>query len=296
VAYVKRKANAHFYLILRDIHPQSMASIGLIKWPFMYGFLARKAARGYELADRIGCMSQGNIDFVARDYPGLDRSKLVLLMNWQREEGDCTGARRNVREAHGLQDKFIVLFGGNIGVGQRIENIIKLARHYRDNLRIAFLVIGKGVKKAELERMAKEEQLHNIVFMGFMPREEYHEFVRSVDLGLISINENYAVPTCPSKLVSYMSMKVPVFAMINPGNDYGSLIEAAGAGYWAVGSEDERVFALFDKLYADKALRTAMGESGFRYYRKHLTSERAYSNMMEQLNGCGRMAGPECRR
>ena len=102
-------------------------------------------------------------------------------------------------------------------------------------------------------------------------------------MGLISINERYAVPTCPSKLVSYFALKVPVLALINPGNDVGALIETAGAGFWAVGSDWERVVTLFDRLYEDPALRKSMGEKGQQFYREHLTARKAYQILMQQI-------------
>ncbi len=284
VSFVKSRTHAKFYLILRDIHPQSAASIGLIKYRWMYDYLDKRARKGYAIADRIGCMSQGNIDFVARTYPQLDRSKLVILLNWQKDTGTPDTAVTDIRDKYGLSDRFLVLFGGTIGLGQRIENIISLARHYRDHEDIVFVIIGKGVQKDRLERLAAESGLENIRFINFLPRNEYLDFVRSVDMGLISINENYKVPTCPSKAVSYMALKIPIFAMINPGSDYGDMIEKAGAGYWTVGG-DAIDFRKFDAIYADKNLRKTMGECGYAFYSNNLTSLNAYSTIMEQIYG-----------
>ena len=63
-AYVKRRTGAKYYIILRDIHPQSVWSIGLLHNKLEYKFLDRQARIGYQAADLIGCMSQGNIDFI----------------------------------------------------------------------------------------------------------------------------------------------------------------------------------------------------------------------------------------
>ena len=77
VKYVKRKTGAKFYLILRDILPQSVGSIGLLHNKLEYKFLDRKARIGYKTADLIGCMSQGNIDFIKDQYPGMKMGKGV---------------------------------------------------------------------------------------------------------------------------------------------------------------------------------------------------------------------------
>ena len=283
VKYVKKRTGAKFYLILRDIHPQSVWSIGLLHNKLEYIFLDRKARTGYQAADLIGCMSQGNIDFVRQQYPGMKMGKGVLLYNWVTEppqsEPDPT-----LRPRLGLDGKFVVLFGGNLGKGQRIENIVFLAEHYIEDNDIVFLVIAKGVEKDRLQRLAEEKKLKNIRFMNYMPQKDYLNLTKTVDLGLVSINENYRVPTCPSKAISYMAAGVPVLAMINPGSDYGSWIENAGAGYWAVGSDCERVIEFFDKIYCNKDLRLRMSEAGQRYYKRNCTPQKAYETMMEQMN------------
>lgn len=282
VKYVKQRTGAKFYLILRDIHPQSVWSIGLLHNRVEYWFLDRKARTGYQTADLIGCMSQGNIDFIKDQYPGMKMGKGVLLYNWVTEppksEPDPT-----LRPRLGLDGKFVALFGGNLGKGQRIENIAYLADHYIDKTDIVFLIIAKGVEKDRLQQIAEEEKLTNIRFMDFMPQKDYLNLTQSVDLGLVSINENYRVPTCPSKAVSYMAAGVPVFAMINPESDYGQIIEDCGAGYWAVGSDKDRTIELFNEIYKDKDLRHRMSKAGRVFYEKNCTVKAAYDTMIKQM-------------
>lgn len=282
VKYVKKRTGAKFYLVLRDIHPQSVWSIGLLHNKLEYKFLDRKARKGYSTADLIGCMSQGNIDFIKGLYPGLRMGEPVLLYNWVTEP-PASGPDPTLRPRLGLADKFVALFGGNLGKGQRIENIVFLAEHYLSIPDIVFLIIAKGVEKDRLQRIAKEKKLTNIRFMAFMPQKDYLNLTKSVDLGLVSINENYRVPTCPSKAVSYMAAGVPVFAMINPGSDYGQIIEECGAGYWTVGSDKERTIELFDKLYHDSELRKQMSIAGRAFYEKNCTVNVAYTSIIKQM-------------
>lgn len=282
VKYVKKRTGAKFYLILRDIHPQSVWSIGLLHNKLEYKFLDRKARIGYSTSDQIGCMSQGNIDFIKAQYPGMKMGEAVLLYNWVTEPPQ-TEPDPTLRPRLGLDSKFVALFGGNLGKGQRIENIAYLAEHYLEKKDIVFLIIAKGVEKDRLQRIAEEKHLTNIRFMDFMPQADYLNLTKSVDLGLVSINENYRVPTCPSKAVSYMAAGVPVFAMINPGSDYGQVIEDCGAGYWAVGSDKERTVALFNKIYQDPELRKRMSEAGRDFYLMNCTVNAAYNTMIKQM-------------
>jgi len=282
VRYVKQRTGAKFYLILRDIHPQSVWSIGLLHNRIEYSLLDRKAKIGYQTADLIGCMSQGNIDFIHNQYPSMKMGERVLLYNWV-VEPPKTEPDYTLRTRLGLDGKFVALFGGNLGRGQRIENIVYLAEHYLNTHDIVFLIIAKGVEKDRLQKIAKDKNLSNIWFFDFMPQTDYLNLTRSVDLGLVSINEKYRVPTCPSKAVSYMAAGVPVFAMINHGSDYGEIIEKCGAGYWVVGSDKKRTIELFDKIYNDSILRKKMSGAGRKFYLKNCTVKAAYETMIQQM-------------
>lgn len=285
VKRVKKRTGARFYMILRDIHPQSSASLGEIKYKWMVYYLYRRSDLGYRLADVVGCMSQANIDFIQKGHQIPTSTRCKVLYNWMNFQPYVDEDFSDLRQKYNLNGKFLVLFGGNIGLGQRVENIADLAKHYLSNNNIVFVIIGKGIKKDYLQQMANEQGLTNILFLNYMPREDYLRFVKSVDLGLISIHENNAAPTCPSKAVSYMSLKIPILALINSNNDYGQIVEEqAKAGYWAVGSDKEKVYALFDKLYADVDLRKQMGENGYRFYCDNLTTEKVYAEMMKQMS------------
>lgn len=281
-SYIKQRTGAKFYLILRDIHPQSVWSIGLLKHKWMYKYLDKKASIGYLAADKIACMSQGNIDFVTKSYPKIDKSKFTILYNWLKDTNCKYDA--SILSRYNLDNKYIALFGGTIGLGQRIENILFLADYYKNNLEIVFLVIGKGIEKERLIKLANERKLTNIRFLDYMPQDDYLKFISSVDLGLISINENYAVPTCPSKAISYMSMGIPILAMINSNNDYGQWIENTGGGYWTIGSDKQKTVELFDKLYNNHQLRIEMGKKGRSYYSENCTPYCAYSSIINQMS------------
>jgi hypothetical protein len=120
--------------------------------------------------------------------------------------------------------------------------------------------------------------------MDNLPRNEYMNFVKSSDIGLITIDERFTVPTIPSKTVSYLSLKLPVLAIIDQHTDYGKIIDKAGAGFWSVGGDNKSLFANFDKMYLDEKLRIQQGESGYQYFLNNLTSDIAYTQIIAQIN------------
>lgn len=303
VSFIKKRTNAKFYLLLRDIHPecrqrtprpdiQKRSDIykECLEIPYKHDyllkpFLRKKAQKGYKIADLIGCMSPGNMTFLKHICPSLTDDQLVVLPNWYKGREYSPVNNDDLCEKYDLKDKFIAIFGGTIGGAQAVWNIATLAKHNLDKKDVVFLVVGRGVKKPILEAMAKQDKLTNIRFMNYMPREDYERILELADVGLISLDEKYIVPTCPSKIIGYMALAKPVLAMINEGNDYGDYyITQPECGLFSTNLNNEKMFQNFDVLYRDEELRARMGMSGYNYYKKNLTVEVICKQLCKQLN------------
>lgn len=301
VKLIIKRSGAKFYLLLRDIHPESKVRIPTketiarkdvydeCKKPYkagwlMYKYLYRQSQEAYRLSTVIGCMTNGNVEFVKKIAPDIPPQKVILLPNWYKEVKNNIVDDRPIREKYGLVGKFVAIYGGTIGEGQAIWNIATLAKHYLHNKDIVFLIVGRGVKKAVLEKMAQQDSLTNMIFLNYMPRNEYESLLRIADVGLVSIDEKFPVPTSPSKAIGYMALHQPIVAMINKGNDYGDFyLKPSGCGLWSVGLDNEKMFSNFDWIYSHPQERKAMGEAGYRYYKEHFSIEKVSEQLCKQL-------------
>lgn len=302
VKLVLKHAGSKFYLLLRDIHPESKIRIPdketlartdvyeECKKPYkagklMYNYLYHQSQKCYQLSDLIGCMTPGNMAFVKEIAPYVPDKKIVLLPNWYKESPTLSDIDENtIRKKYGLENKFVAIYGGTIGEGQAIWNIASLAKRNLSNTDIVFLIVGRGVKKAVLEKMARQDNLINMKFLNFMPREEYETLLKIADVGLISIDEKFPVPTSPSKAIGYMALHQPIVAMINKGNDYGDFYLApSGCGLWSEGLDNEKMFSNFDWIYKHPKERKEMGDAGYEYFLQNFTVKKVCDELCKQL-------------
>ncbi len=302
VAFIKSCCNAKLYLILRDIHPECLDRKEIPQRflertdvydeckrpygvnPLVYRLLYNKSQKVYKISDKIGCMSPGNMEYIKKIAPYVTDKQLVVLPNWYKgsEKKDINDTE--IRKKYNLQNKFVAIFGGTIGEAQAVWNIAQLAKMNLDKKDVVFLVVGRGVKKQVLEEMAQKDCLTNMVFMQYMPREDYEALLQTADLGLISIDEKYKVPTSPSKIIGYMALAKPVLAMFNKGNDYGEFyIDKPGCGLWSVDLDHNRMQENFEWFYTHPEERKQMGQAGYNYYKVHFTVERVCEQLDEQL-------------
>lgn len=303
VRLVKKRSGAKFYLMLRDIHPECLDRKKIperfmkrtdvypeCKRPYGMNVFVEKllffqAQSLYKMVDWVGCMSPGNQTYFKSIAPYVADEKIVLLPNWYKGREYSNANNDDLREKYDLKDKFIAIFGGTIGEAQAVWNIATLAKHNLDKKDVVFLVVGRGVKKPVLETMAKEDNLTNMRFMEYMPREDYERILELADVGIISIDEKYTVPTCPSKIIGYMALAKPVIAMFNEGSDYGEFyMDKSGCGLYSTDLNHQKMFDNFNRLYEDKELRDKMGMAGYNYYKKYLTVDAQCEILCKQLS------------
>lgn len=284
VAKMKKRCGAKTYLILRDIFPQNAVDLGFMKkWQPLYWHFRRQEKKLYRVCDKIGCMSQGNIDYIRKHNPDVPAEKLHILENFQAVE-ELVPATEDLKAKYGVGGKFVVIFGGNMGVPQKLENVLALAKACEaDYPDVVFLLVGKGVQQARIRRLIAEMNLSNTILKDFVPYQDYQRLVAQCDIGLISLNERFTIPNIPSKTLSYFNLKLPVLASLDAATDYGKLLDEIGAGLWSRAGDVPAFKANFDRLYRDPALRSRMGENGRQYLESHMTDKIAAKTLLTQI-------------
>jgi glycosyltransferase involved in cell wall biosynthesis len=254
------------YLVLRDLFPQWALDAGLLnRYGPTYWYFKSQEMRLYKTADVIGVQSPANLDYFTAS--GLAaRFNLEVLFNWTKicdESYSLTGLRQKLN----LQDKVIFMYGGNIGVAQDIDNIVRLAYKLKDEKKIFILLIGEGSEYDRIQQELDRSGLSNIKLLPAVPHEEYISTVAECDVGLISLRQDLKTQNFPGKMLSYMELKKPMLASINPGNDLSSIIYEYDAGLSCMNGDDKTFYHHALKLANDPDLRSNMGRNARRLLR-----------------------------
>jgi glycosyltransferase involved in cell wall biosynthesis len=279
---IKNRDRSKSYLILRDIFPQNAKDLGMINNPILFKYFRKKEKKLYNISDNIGCMSQGNIDFVIKHNPAVDKSKLHLLPNWINVK-PFLNSKIDYKEKFGYKEKFIAIYGGNIGKPQGADFIIDLAEQVKELTDVLFLIIGKGTEKDKLKTLVKERNLSNVEIKEYLPRHEYQELVKQCDIGMVNLSANFTIPNIPSRTLAYFEAKLPILAAIDKNTDYGNLLSESNAGFWSITGDVNSYKKNFIKLYNSKTIRTEMGNNGYKYLIENLNVENAYKTIKSNV-------------
>jgi len=274
VRRLKKIWRASSYLILRDIFPQWAVDAGILRrggLPWRY--FRRMERLQYDAADRIGVQSPANLAyFEEQGWSG--KYALEVLWHWSPNKHEGL-PRTRLRETQGLSGKTVFFYGGNIGVAQDMDNVIRLAAALRDRPEAHFLLVGDGSEVARLERDVKRRGLSNVSFHPPLDQAAYLAVLSEFDIGLITLDAGLMTQNFPGKMLGYMYFSMPTLASINPGNDLKQVIEDHAAGLVSLNGDDEafRVNAL--KLLDQPELRQRLGANGRRLLETDYSTDRA---------------------
>src|SRR5262249_45416997 len=105
------------------------------------------------------------------DEKGADAGKIAVIHNWADCAALAPGPKDNAfARQHGLAGRFVVMHAGNIGLSQNLDIVIAAAVRLREHDDIRFVFVGDGARRQDLERLARDRALDNVIFLPFQPR------------------------------------------------------------------------------------------------------------------------------
>lgn len=229
-----KKRSKHSYLILRDIAPDWMVDVGLLKKGPSYCLLKFFERYQYKLADIIGVQSPGNKHYIEKQrLPNL--KKLEVLPNWMPSTSTdysfLSGDFSYVNLQHTiLANKKVLIYAGNLGEAQGVENLAELILSANYKHGIGFLIIGRGSKKYWLQDFVKTHQIQNVLILDEVDLITLSSYYHQCHAGLVFLDPHHQSHNIPGKFISYLEAGLPVVACVNSGNDLINIIKQNNLG------------------------------------------------------------------
>lgn len=284
---LKQKMSCRSYLIVRDIFPQNAKDLGLIKNPFIFYLFRMQEKMLYKNSDILGCMSNGNIKYLQKHNPTIPINKYSLLPNWIKIEiiSELSEERKQqIKKKYDIGNKFIALFGGNLGKPQRIDFILELAKKCKTNNDILFLLIGDGTEKETIKETIIKENLSNVRVYEMIHRDEYKNLSQVCDIGMVNLSEKFSIPNIPSRTLAYWEASIPILAAIDKNTDYGEMLDSEYGGLWSITGDIESYYSNLLRFKNDPTLKAEMGRNGREALSNRYSVKNAYQNIINHIS------------
>ncbi len=162
---------------------------------------------------------------------GVADSKMGLVDVWVDTDFIRPLPRNNdFSRQNGLTGKFIVLYAGNLGLSQGLENVLSAAKILAAQEDIRFVLVGDGSERENLQSKASQLNLSNVQFLPFQPRERLPEVLASADVSLVLLRRGIGVESLPSKTFSALASARPILASVEQESELCKLVQNARAG------------------------------------------------------------------
>ena len=281
-------------VILHDIHPDTLVKSGVIKSKLVLTVSELLIRTFSKYVDLVIVHSNTNARILSKRY-SMDQDKMKVVELWANinEVRPATEEKRRKLKAVYVGDpsKKVVSFAGVMNPPQGLDVVIHAARiikeEYRDYDKIVFLLVGDGMDKPRLQKLASELNVDDIVkFLPLQPRQKYIEILQLSDVCLVTLRRDYIQPVVPSKLLEIMAAGCPAVLSMPPHSDAVKIVEKYKCGIYAGAGDPERLAKAIIQLLENNPLRKELSANARRATEEYYNLSRAvaeYEKLLSEL-------------
>lgn len=214
---------------------------------------------------------------------GVPEDKVSTVLNWSATEASVSRRAASVRD-----DTVTIVYAGNLGDHQALDNVIEAANLVKHIKNLRIVIVGSGVAEERLRALVKSLDAYNVIFKGRVPPEQMGEIHAQSDFELVSLRDlDIFDGTIPSKFQASLFHGIPVITTVR--GDVMDLVRANGLGF-ACEPEDPvglaNAFAEAAQMPADG--RAVMGKSAKAFYERSMSVQRGVDQIEKVLVAAAR--------
>ena len=249
-------------LNLQDILPDAAVHVGLIKNPKIIAVLKKLEKFAYSMATKISVIADGFTKNILAK--GVKLEKITEIPNWVDINFIKPLARENSSFLikNNLQDKFVVLYSGNIALTQGLETVIDASCHLKDFADIAIVIVGEAKALKRLQKYCDQNHVDNVTLLPFEPRAKLPEMLAAADVGLVVQKKNVLDFNMPSKIQVLLASGRAVIGSVPSTGTAASALRKSGGGIVVAPEEPKALADAIVKLYGDRSLASRLGRQG----------------------------------
>ena len=255
-------------------------------------------------ADKFSCRHSDLVITVGRDlvdtlknrFKGYKVPKYAMINNWIDEKEVYPLPQNHERvvafkKQYDLDDKFVIMYSGNIGLYYDLEKLMKVMKQFRkgytlkgvyepgpvtaDGREVVFAFVGAGSVLDKLVLYTKEHHFENVIFIPYQDKEDLIYSLNAGDVHWCVNAKGIKGVSCPSKAYGIMSVAKPIIGVLEEGTEIRGLIEECNCGKCCEPGDYVEVADII-RWYIENAGTgevEEMGRNGRKYLEKNLTKD-----------------------
>lgn len=290
--------HAKYIYNIQDFNPEQIMAVGYSK---------NKAILKLMMAlDKFSCKRSDLVITVGRDLVETAKNRfkknppnVVMINNWidEKEIYPLPADHEKVvafKKKYGLDEKFVFMYSGNIGLYYDLENIIKVIGEFKPGLKAAdgrevvFAFVGAGSVLDKLVLYTREHKMSNVVFIPYQDKEDLNYSLNAGDVHWCVNAKGIKGVSCPSKYYGLAAAGKPIIGVLEEGSEIRCLIEETCGGYCSEPGDFEHMLRHIQWFveHAGSKEVEAMGRRSHENLMRNLTRENSVKKYGQEILGC----------
>ena len=292
---LRGKKSKMFYVI-QDYNPEQTIATGYSKNQLVLKLLMFLDKFSCRRADKVIVVGRDLIETLKNRFKNKKVPPYAFINNWIDENQIYPLTKADSKVAafckeNGLDDKFVFMYSGNLGLFYDLENLLKMVHELPKPLRtpdgreVAFVFIGAGSIKDKLVQYKEENHMDNVYFIPYQDKELLNYSLNAADVHWCVSAKGICGVSVPSKLYGQIATGKPVFAVLEKGAEAQLIIEETNCGLvcepcdYAQMKENLQWFI----DHANDPVLDEMGARGREYLVQHLTKDISLQHYYETI-------------
>lgn len=218
-----------YSILIYDIYPDVLINIGLTRNNWIYRQWGKINRSVFANAKMVFTISEG-MKRSLTNYVTDEKIKVIPIWTHLDRFGFVNKKENPFLKENGIQDKFIILYSGNMGYTHDVDIMVDVAELMTNNKDVLFVFIGDGLKKKILQERVQKKDLSNCLFFPWQPIEHIHYSLSAGHIGFVSLNARTALASVPSKTFNLMACGVPILAISPKESELSNLLNIYSNG------------------------------------------------------------------
>ncbi len=250
-SFFKRLRNQNYHLIIWDLYPDVLVNFGVLKeksWIIKRWEKWNKSC--FQKASNVFTLGQHLADAINLYTP----KPPIIIPNWVNADfvKPMDKSVNTFAQKHGLTEKLVVMYSGNLGLTHDIESIVYTAEYLKLNTNIHFVIIGDGAKKVKIAEYVKEKQLSNVLMLPYQDNDVLPFSLSCADIGVVTLSQGAETISVPSKTYYTLAAGSVILALASKESELGVLIEKHQCGKVFENPEILEVAKFIEELVINK--------------------------------------------
>jgi len=245
-----------FTFFIFDVYPDALRQMNIVsRQSVLYKIWEKANRKTFQRAVHIFTLTDTMAELLNHYCPPRE---IKIISAWSDNEffRSIPKANNPFIIEHKLQNKFIVLYSGNLGATHDTIVIPHIALEVKSH-KVLFLIIGEGDQKKHLVEEIKKLLITNLIMLPYQPVDMIPYSFASADIAIVSLSSKASSLSIPSKTFNFMSAGLPLLCIAGEESELNNIVNKYKNGKCFSHKKVAEMAAFIDEVAENEDLLSA---------------------------------------